>query len=130
MGVCFHHNDRRLKTMTKSKMIVLWGSENILNSSIEYLLAPIANWIVVSISSTEDLEALILAAESKHRDIVIIHQERHNNPTNLSLQLLQDHPEIKVIVLSLEDNLMEIYSKQKKLVKQGSDLIAVIENQL
>jgi len=115
--------------MTKPKMIVLWGSEDILSSSIEYLLSAKAGWKVVSISSKEDLDALILAVETTQPDIVIMNMDCHNDRINSTLQLLQDYPAIKVIMVSLEDNLMQVYSKQNIMVKQASDLITVIENE-
>ena len=85
---------------------------------------------MVSISNKEDLDALILAVETTQPDIVIIHQECHAL-INLIYRCnsLQDHPAIKVIMISLENNMMEVYSKQKILVKQASDLITVIENE-
>jgi len=110
-------------------MVVVWGREDLLSSSIEYFLATKEDWKVVSISNKEDLDALILAVETTHPDIVIILQGDHNGLTNLPLQLLQDHPAIKVITISLENNAMEVYSKQKIMVKQVSDLITVIENE-
>lgn len=129
MAACFHHPDRRSKTMAKSKMIVIWGRGDILSSSIELFLAAKADWKVVSVSNKEDLDALILAVETTQPDIVIIHRGCLDDRTNLSLQFLQDHPAIKVITISLENNAMDVYSKQKILVKQASDLIAVIESE-
>jgi hypothetical protein len=115
--------------MTKPKMIVIWGSEDILSSSIELFLAGKDEWKVVSISNKEGLDALILAVETTQPDIVIIHQGCQNDPANLPMQLLQDHPAIKVIKISLENNMMDVYSKQEIMVKQASDLITVIENE-
>ena len=115
--------------MAKSKIIVVWGSEDILNSSIEVFLAVKEEWKVARISNKEDLDALILAVETTQPDIVIIHQECINGPTNLPLQLLKDHAVIKVITISLENNTMEVFSKQKLMVRQASDLITVIEHE-
>ena len=115
--------------MAKSKKIVIWDCEDILSSSIKFFLAAKEDWQVVSIVEKGGLETLKQAVETTQPDIVIIHQAYHNVSTNLSLQLLQDYPVIKVITMSLEDNLMEIYSKQKILIKQASDLIAVIEDE-
>ena len=115
--------------MTKPKKIVIWGGEDILSSAIELFLAAKGDWKVISISNTENLDALTLAVETKQPDIVIIYQECQNVPTNLLLQLLQEHPAIKVIQISLENNVMEIYSKQNLLLKQASDLITAIENE-
>jgi len=115
--------------MAKSKMIVVWGGEDILSSSIELFLAAKQDWKVVRISNKKDLDAVILAVETTQPDIVIIHQECIKDQTNSALQLLKRHPAIKVITISLENNVMDVYSKKKILVKQASDLITVIENE-
>lgn len=115
--------------MTKSKIIVVWSCEDIFCSSIKHFLAPKEDWKVVSISNKEDLDALILAEEIKNQGFVIIHQGNHNDPTNLSLQFLQDHPEVRVIQISLEDNVLDVFSKQKISITEVSDLITVIENE-
>jgi DNA-binding NarL/FixJ family response regulator len=128
MDACILQFERRPVMMMKSKMVVLWDSEDILSSFIELFLSSKADWKIVSVSTKEDLSALILASETTQPDIVIIHQGRHNDPTNLPLQLLQDHPAVRVITISLEDNLMDVYSKQKVMVRQASDLISAIEN--
>ena len=115
--------------MTKSKMIVIWDGEDILSSYIKSFLAAQEGWQVISIANKDGLVALKLAVETRQPDIVIIHQGYQNGPPNLPMQLLQDYPAIKVIAINLENNLMEIYSHQKILAKQASDLIAVIENE-
>ena len=114
--------------MTSSKLIVIWDSEDILSSSIELFLSTKPDWQVVSTSNKAILNSLIMGVGTTNPDIVIIHQGFHNNPAIFPLQLLQDHPAIKVILISLEDNLMDIYSKQKILVRKATDLISVIEN--
>ena len=115
--------------MAKSKMIVIWDREDILSSSIKLFLAAKEDWKIVSIANKEGLEALRLAVETAQPDIVIIHEGCQSGPANLPMQLLQDYPTIKVITISLENNLMEIFSKQKILVKQVSDLIGAIEDE-
>jgi hypothetical protein len=61
--------------------------------------------------------------------IVIIHQGDLDESCNLPLQLLQDHSDLRVITISLEKNILDIYNKQSLLVKEASDLISVIENE-
>ena len=114
--------------MAKPKMIVVWGSEDILSSSIEHFLASKEDWKVVRASKKEDLEALLLAVENTNPDIVIIYREESHWVFNLPLQPLLDHPAIKVITISLENNEMHVYSKQNICVKEASDLIAAIED--
>ena len=109
-------------------MVVVWGSEDILSTSIKSFLAPKDDWKVVSISSKEDLDALILTTEFTHLYVVIIHQKDDESLSNLPAQLLQDYPAIKVIMINFNNNMMEVYNKQEFLVQEASDLIAVIEN--
>jgi hypothetical protein len=127
MVPCIHRLDRRLKTVTKSKMIVVWGDENVLGSSVKYFLSTKEDWTVVSVSTKAELDALIREMDPIHLDVVIIHQGCQGDPANLPLQFLRDHPAIQVITISLENNLMDVYSKQKIMIRQASDLITVIE---
>lgn len=116
--------------MAKSKTIVVWGGEDLLSSSIELFLATVADWQVISLSNTEDQRALQLAVETSRPDIVIIPQGHQEGQSDLALQLIRAHPAIKVIMIGLDTNLMDVYSKQKIWVKQSSDLLGVIENEL
>ncbi len=113
--------------MMKSKKIVLWGREDLLSSSVELFLTAQKGWCVVSISNEENFEALILAVNKVHPDVVIIQQGDRSSNSYPLMKLIQDHPGLRVITVSLEDNLMEVYSKQNILVKSASDLISVVE---
>ena len=114
---------------TKSKTVVVWGEEDLLNFSFQYFLAGKEDWTVIRISNYEELDAFFLAMETTPTDIIIIHQRGHNDHYNFTLHLLQDHPVIKIIALSLENNAMEVYSKKKTLIKHVSDLISAIESE-
>jgi len=114
--------------MVKSKTIVMWGREDLLSSSVELFLTNQKGWEVISISNEESFNALLEAVDKMHPDVVIIHQGDRSANSSLPMQLIQDHPGLKVITLSLQDNLMEVYSKQKILVKAASDLISVVES--
>ena len=112
--------------MMKSRTIVIWGREDLLSSSVELFLTAQKGWRVVSISDEENFEALIQAVEKVHPDAVIIQQGNHSSNSYPLMKLIQDHPGLRVITLSLKDNRMEVYSKQDILVKSASDLISVI----
>src|SRR4030042_3843829 len=114
----------------KTKMVVVWGNQNILSSSIQYLLAAKDDWKVVCISSIEDFNSIVLPIENQLSDIVIIHSGEQDGPSNLPLQLLEQHADIRVISISLVNNVMDIYNKQSLLVKEASDLITAIENEV
>ena len=114
--------------MVKSKTIVLWGREDLLSSSVELFLTNQKGWEVISISNEESFNALLEAVDKMHPDVVIIHQGDRSTNSSLPMQLIQDYPGLRVITMSLQDNLMEVYSKQKILVKAASDLISVVES--
>lgn len=73
---------------------------------------------------------MILEAETTRQEIIFIYQSSEKCPADFPLQFAQDHPVVKIISVSLDNNAMEVYSKQKIIVKQVSDLITVIENEL
>ena len=77
----------------------------------------------------QEFESLIPPVENNQSDIVIIHQGEHDNLGDLPLQLLQEHADIRVISISLVNNVMDIYNRQRLLVKETSDLISAIENE-
>ena len=114
--------------MTKSKTIVLWGREDLLSSSVELFLTAQKGWEVISISNEEGFNALLQAVDKVHPEVVIIHQGDRSANSSLPMQLIQDYPGLKVITVNLQNNLMEVYSKQNILVKAASDLVSVVES--
>jgi hypothetical protein len=115
--------------MTKSKTVVLWGSEDILITSVELLLASRKEWEVISLSNKEKSDTLIQTVETTHANIVIMQQGGHGDPTFLPLQLIKALPSLKVITFNLDNNSMEVFSKQKILVKDVSDLMSIFDNE-
>jgi len=127
---CIKQMNQDHEMKSDAKMVVVWGSETILSTSIEFLLGNKADWKVVCVSSLEEFEALIIPGENEFSDIVIIHQVGLDESCLLPLHLLQDHTDLRMITISLENNVMDIYNRQSLLVKEASDLISVIEMSL
>ncbi|MGB7874109.1 MAG: hypothetical protein WBL25_06970, partial [Anaerolineales bacterium] len=100
---------------------------DLLSSSVETFLTAQKGWRVVSISNEENFEALIQAVAKVHPDVVIIQQGDRSSNSYPLMKLIQDHPGLRVITVSLMDNLMGVYSKQDILIKSASDLIAVVD---
>ena len=113
--------------MMKSKTIVLWGREDLLSSSVEIFLTTQKGWRVINISNEENFDALLVAINKVHPDVVIIHLGNCTSVLNLPTELFRSLPDVKVITLSSKDNLIEIYNKQNVIVRSASDLISVIE---
>lgn len=113
--------------MTKSWTIVVWGREDLLSFSVELFLTKQKGWHVVSLSDEGNNEALILAIDKLHPDVVFIYQEDPSGNSNMPVQLSLNYPGLKVITFSLKNNLIEVYCKQNIMVKSTSDLISVVE---
>jgi len=108
------------------KKIVLWGQDDLLSSSVELFLTSQQGWDVLKISQEENFEALILEVEKVHPDVVIIQQGDHASNSYPLMKLIEDHPKLRVITVSLRNNMMEVYSKQNVLIESASDFISVI----
>ena len=115
--------------LAKSKTVVLWGSEDILIRSIKSFLTSKNDWQVVSLSNKQDIEALIQAVESTHATMVILQKEKKSDSTLFPLRLVKDIPSLRVIMLCLEDNSIEIFSKQEIWVKNVSDLTSIFDDE-
>ena len=110
----------------KSKTILLWGRENLLSSSVELFLTSQKGWKVFNISDEENFDALIEAVDRMNPNVVIIQQGERTGHLNLPTVLLQSHPGLKVIAVSLNDNMMEVYSKQDILISSAIAAITSI----
>jgi len=113
--------------MTKAKEIVVCGRADILSYSIELFLSANRGWKVNHITFQEDMDQLLNAIETIKPGVVIVPSESYQDQTNVLLRIVRDHPEILVIMVSSETNVMEVYSKQQVSIKDVSDLLSVIE---
>lgn len=116
--------------MEKTRTIVVWGSEDILSAFVELFLANSDRLQVFSVTTLAELEAVILHLETKNLDIVIVNQEQSMERGKLPLQCLHRYPSSRVIAINLENNALEVYSKQQIMLGQAADLLAVIENEI
>ena len=110
-----------------TKTIVIWGRDDLLSSSMELFLSARDEWEVICIPLERDFEALLQTVNRANPDVVIIQLGNLADNSNLAAILLQGHSGLKVIGLSLENNLMEVYCKRNILVKSSADLISEVD---
>lgn len=113
---------------TSSRAIVLWGREDLIVSSFAYYLATRKDWNVISFSKKESIENLDQVVRTTDPDLVIIRLGEYNVPTLLPLQLVQDHPALRVITVRLENNSLEVYGNHFREQRKASDLVSVVDN--
>ena len=105
---------------------ILWGPESLLMDSVEFFLKSRVDWDVVKILSECGVDCLIERVESLRPAVVILCQERDANDFALLTQLAQTQICLKVILVSMESNLIQIYSKRNLIMRDVSDLLSVV----
>jgi hypothetical protein len=109
--------------MSKAKKVILWGRDDLLTKAVEiFLTAGIRE--VIRIPMEHGADYLVECAKKIKPDVVIVYVD----DVNLPLRLIQDQPNFKVVIVSLQDNQMQVYSKHSILVREVSDLLSVIED--
>ena len=107
---------------------ILWSDEDLLlEKAIESLLNQTQNWQVIKIPEKEEIHLLTQAVAKVDPEIIIINQGRLADPFPSPLHLIDIFPELKIITVNMQNNLVEIYSKQKIWIKEAADLISIID---
>ena len=106
---------------------ILWGNGQFLTEAVELFLRTEPTLEIIKLLSDSNADHLIRWVKQTKPNIVILCQETDSIDTALLFRLFQSHSEIKVVVLSMESNLMQIYSKQDCFMRTVSDLLSVVE---
>ncbi len=114
--------------MSRCKTIILWGLEDVIGQAVEMFLSTRKGWEVLRILDTHNVDRLIDQIEQANPEVAILHLGDRCQDSELALKLIHLYPGLKVITVSLEQNLMEVYSKQEVNVNGITDLINVVEN--
>ena len=124
MVSAMHEKDSKLNG---PKTAILWGREDVLGIAVEFFLTSRNEWKVIRVSDDEGPEALFSEVERSNPEVVIVYLGYCSNDLRLVVQLIEDHPGTKVINISLENNSVEVYNKQKIWVNELSDLFSIFE---
>jgi hypothetical protein len=116
-----------IEMATSNKTIVMWGMQDLLDSSIQSILTSLQGWNVVYVSNEENVEALHTAIKKFSPAILIIRYEKFETNLLLPMQMIQKYPSLKIITIGFENNSMEVHSKQTIDIKHVSDLISVLD---
>jgi hypothetical protein len=106
---------------------ILWGANNLLAEAVEFFLKTRVEWELVRISCDRGVDYLIQQVQRVKPAVVILCQEKDTSDTALLMQLDQVESCLKVVILSMENNLIHVYSKHNVMMHDVLDLLAVIE---
>lgn len=84
-------------------------------------------WQVIKLSGDQCVSTLVEQMRRIKPDLVILYESSPGGCSPLS-KLIQEQPDLKIITVSLENNVMQLYSKRSITVRQASDLLSVIED--
>ena len=103
------------------------GEDDLLSKSVERMLSEKAGWEVIFVSP-EQLQADIYSILEDLSPDVVVNQRGNNPNTSKALSILfHSNPKLKLITITLESNVMEIYNKENILMQSAADLISAIE---
>lgn len=111
-----------------SKTAILWGREDLLGSAIESILNATRNWQVINLLGSQDVKMLAREAEKANPRIIFVNQGDSTDEFPPPFHLIQYLPDLKIIVINLDNNLVEIYHKQKIWIKEASELISIVDD--
>lgn len=123
--------------MTKSKTAILWGRDDLLAKAMELFLKAGEKWEVIRIPADQGICSLVEQVQRIKPGVVILYQGKCVNDSDPLMKLIEeqpelrvisDQPELRVITVSLENNLMQVYSKHSIVVREASDLLSIIED--
>jgi chemotaxis response regulator CheB len=112
----------------RTRKAVLWGREDLLSRAISLFLEARMSWDVIKVTSNGNVDGLIQKIERVKPDVVILCQETVEGDSELPLRVLDEQHCLKVVTLSLENNLMQVYSKQKIMIRGVADLLSIVES--
>ena len=112
---------------THSRRAVLWGQENLLSQAVSLLLESGMTWDVLRVPGDGNVERLIRKIKKVNPDVVILCQERVNGDSILPLRVIDEQLCLKVITLNLENNLIQVYSRQNIIIQGVTDLLSIID---
>ena len=116
--------------MHKPKTVLLWGQNDLLTKAMEMFLTAgeSETWEVIKLPAEQGISGLVEQVQEIKPDLVILYQAGPVDDENELGKLIQHQPHLRMIIVSLENNVMQVYSKRSITVQQVSDLLAVIEN--
>lgn len=113
--------------VTGCKKIILWSGLNLLGFSVEYLLNTRPDWKVIHLSDDQGTQALINSVQSENPDIVVIYQTQPSDITDLVTHLMRNQQWLKIIIVTLDHNTVEVLNKQQVSIVESTDLLSIVE---
>lgn len=107
------------------KRILVILNDPLLAIGVENLLTRETDLTVQSAASC-DGKALVHQVENFQPEVIIFDENHPIDQLPVMLNLLKDCPELRFMVVGVNDNRVHIYNKQEILITRGADLVEAI----
>jgi DNA-binding NarL/FixJ family response regulator len=108
--------------------IILWGQDDLFTQAIESFLETRKTLNVIRILSDQGEDQLVEQVKALHPAIVILYLANCAPDEQLPLHILQNQPDLKVVVVSGENNRVQVFHKQNLILREASDLLSILES--
>ena len=106
---------------------ILLGEDDLLSEAIGLFLESNTTWEVIRVSRSGGAGDLIEEIKQIKPEVVILREDKVGENSTLPLQLLYEQLCTKVVLLGLESNLAQVYSKQNVILQGVTDLLSIVE---
>lgn len=125
---CFDNNFFvRDNQMKQSKKVILWGENSLLLVGIETFLREKKGWEVIRINKQQGNEQFINFVTEEQPTTVILFGADSQTSRALPALLLAEQPKLRIITVTLDNNIAEVYGRQEVQVKEAVDLLSLID---
>jgi hypothetical protein len=114
--------------MRISKTAIIWGQDDLLSQAMEIFLRAEQTWEVIRIPIEKGINHLIEQAKRIGPDVIILYAGNCIHDISLPVQLIREQSNLRIIIVNLKDNQVQLYSTYSLIVRDVSDLLSIIEN--
>lgn len=110
------------------RKVILWGQDDLFVQAIGSFLEARKTLNVIRIFSDQGADQLVEQVNALHPAVVILYLGNCSLDKQLPLHLLQNQPDLKVVMVSGEDNQVQVFQKQNLILREASDLLSILES--
>jgi len=114
-----------LNRVINLQRVLIIENNLLLGAGIQNLLAGTANLDVIGISSRKWPD-LVQEIERLQPEVIVLDEASHRASLTKLLPLLKEFPQLRLVVVSANDNRIHIYGKQEILITVATQLINII----
>lgn len=105
--------------------VLVFGDTRLLDAGIANLLSRQADLEMVNIAS-DDTATLLGQIETHRPDAIVLDELTYRADRTKLLAFLENYPEIRVILVSADSNLISIYQGQQVTITQVTDFVNIV----